>query len=290
MSAAQSTIESTASDGEDRLFQAVYLACSKGDLDMPPMPEVAARLAKMADDPEVKLPEVARVVEADPAVAGAVLRAANSVLYCTGKPVGDLKSAVIRLGVGLTRTLATSYALRQTFRVTSASVKQRMRELWEHSLDVSTLSWNLARRLKGYDPERALLCGLIHDVGVIPVLTYVERSELSLEPAALEGAIRKLRVMVGLLVANYWGLDKELTGVITDAEAWMREASAKHDLCDVVLVAQHLHFTRTPRREPLPQLETLPAYHRLGLCPMDSLQILYDAAKEVAAVKAWLSS
>jgi HD-like signal output (HDOD) protein len=207
-----------------------------------------------------------------------------------GRPVEDLKSAVIRLGMTLTRTLATSYALRQTFRISSPTVKQRMRQLWEHSLDVSLLSWDLARRLKDVNPERALLAGLIHDVGVIPVLTYVERAGLMLETGTLETLIRKLRVMVGVLVANHWSLDKELTTVIADAEAWMRFSRNKPDLCDVVLIAHHLHYTRTPPAEPTPQLETLPAYHRIGLCPMDTLQILYDAAHEVAAVKAWLTS
>jgi HD-like signal output (HDOD) protein len=274
---------------ENQLFQEIQAACSKGELQIPAMPEVAARLARMAEDPQIGLPDIARVVQSDPGVAGAVMHAANSALYCSGRPIGDLKSAVVRLGMALTRSLAASFALRQTFRISSPLIEQRIRALWEHSVDVSAMSYVLARKLKGFDPERALLAGLIHDIGAIPILTYIERSALQPAPETLDGAISKLRVMVGVLVANSWRLDSELATVIAESEDWMRNSGTEPDLCDVVLVAQRLHYARSPHGESLPPLDSLPAYRSLGLS-LNTHKVVNDAQQEIAGVKSWLNA
>jgi HD-like signal output (HDOD) protein len=216
------------------------------------------------------------------------MQAANSSLYCAGKPVGDLKTAVVRLGIGLTRSLAASFALRHTFRVTSPAIERRMRALWEHSVDVSAISYVLARKLGGFDPERALLAGLIHDIGVIPILSYVERAGLNPPPDTLEEAIRKLRVMVAVLVAKHWRLDDELITVIAEGEDWLRDPANAPDLCDVVLLAQRIHYAKAAPNEFLPPLEALPAYGKLGRI-LDTRRIIEDAEQEIASVKAWLN-
>ena len=213
-------------DIQNELFQQVFQAYNHGKLDLPTMPEVAVKIIKVADDPNANLAELAKIVQLDPTVAGSIMQAANSPLYLGSRPIDNIKNAVVRLGLKTTRNLATSIALRDTFKVKSMKVKQRMQELWEHSVNISTLSYIIARNHRGFDPERALMAGLLHDVGAIPILNHIDKQKLELSNDELEDAIIKLRAIVGTLVIDNWGMDAELATVVEEAELWNRDPSS----------------------------------------------------------------
>ncbi len=281
------------SETESVLFQQVYEAYQANKLELPPMPEVALRIRRMAEDPDVGIPDLAKVVQTDAAVAGGIFHAANSPLFCGSAPVNNIKDAVVRLGLKTTQSIATSIAMRATFNVKSAEIKKRMHELWEHSVNVSATSYVIARKRKGMDPERALLAGLLHDIGVVPILQFLEKSDLSPSAKEIESAIAKLRVMVGVLVLNAWGFDAELITVVEEAEEWLRDPDPKPDYCDVVLVSQLYGAVDTPQAASLPALGDVPAVKKLELGDVDEeghLQVLQEAEAEIASIKGMLNA
>lgn len=281
------------SETESELFQQVYAAYQADKLELPPMPEVALRIRRMADDPDVGIPDLAKVVQTDAAVAGGIFHAANSPLFCGSAPVNNLKDAVVRLGLKTTQSIATSIAMRATFNVKSSEIKKRMHALWEHSVNVSAMSYVIARKRKGMDPERALLAGLLHDIGVVPILQFLEKSDLSPSPAQIDSAIAKLRAMVGVLVLNAWGFDAELITVVEEAEEWLRDPDPKPDYCDVVLVSQLYAAVDTPQAASLPALGDVPAVKKLELGDIDEeghLQVLQEAEEEIASIKGMLNA
>lgn len=275
-------------DIQNELFQQVFQAYNHGKLDLPTMPEVAVKIIKVADDPNANLAELAKIVQLDPTVAGSIMQAANSPLYLGSRPIDNIKNAVVRLGLKTTRNLATSIALRDTFKVKSMKVKQRMQELWEHSVNISTLSYIIARNHRGFDPERALMAGLLHDVGAIPILNHIDKQKLELSNDELEDAIIKLRAIVGTLVIDNWGMDAELVTVVEEAELWNRDSTPTADYCDIVVVAQLYEAQQSSKATSLPLLEEIPAYRKLTLGQMDEekqLQIIEDAQEEIASIK-----
>jgi HD-like signal output (HDOD) protein len=275
-------------DIQNELFQQVFQAYIHGKLDLPTMPEVAVKIIKVADDPNANLAELAKIVQLDPTVAGSIMQAANSPLYLGSRPIDNIKNAVVRLGLKTTRNLATSIALRDTFKVKSMKVKQRMQELWEHSVNISTLSYIIARNHRGFDPERALMAGLLHDVGAIPILNHIDKQKLELSNDELEDAIIKLRAIVGTLVIDNWGMDAELVTVVEEAELWNRDSTPTADYCDIVVVAQLYEAQQSGKATSLPLLEEIPAYRKLTLGQMDEekqLQIIEDAQEEIASIK-----
>jgi HD-like signal output (HDOD) protein len=276
------------SDTEGDLFKQVFEAYSQGKLKLPAMPEVAMKIARIAEDPDAGIPEIAKIIQIDPTVAGAVIQAANSPLYRSTKPIDNIKNAVVRLGLKITRNLASSIALRETFQVKSTEIRERMKTLWEHSVTISALSYVIAQKLNGFDPERALMAGLLHDIGVIPILHYIEQNKLSQKPEDIEGTIQKLRGMLGVLVINYWGLDQELVTVAEECELWSRDSGPETDYCDIVLVSQLYDAIDTPRANTLPKLDEIPAYRKLNFgdeADVHNLQILQNADKEIASIK-----
>lgn len=275
-------------DTESELFQEIYHASNNDQLDLPTMPDVALKIVKMAEDPEVGIPEITKIVQLEPTVAGSVIKAANSPLYAGGKTVDNIKRAVLRLGLKSTCNVATSIALRQTFKSKSPVIAQRMQQLWKHSVNVSALSYVIAQRVQCLDPERALMAGLLHDIGGVPILNYVVKNKLDPRPDDLETTIDRLRGMIGVLVLKYWGLDTDLATVVEESNDWRRDPGSQPDYCDVVLVAQLYDHSNSTRSGSLPSVHEVPAYRKLNLgepSEAANAQILEDAAEEIASIK-----
>jgi HD-like signal output (HDOD) protein len=223
----------------------------------------------------------------DLAVAGGLLKAASSVVYGTGKPVNSLRDAIVRLGLTVTRRLVVTIGIRQVFRTESALLRKRMEALWNRSVMVSALSFVIARRCRRFDPEHALLAGLLHHVGVVPILGYAARYPERIDERALDGCIDKLRVVLGELVVESWKLGPGVQEVIAECGHWYRERSGPPDVCDLVIVAQLYFLNEQGTREDLPRYDEVPAFHRLGLgAPAASgrLELIEEARGEIREI------
>src|SRR5262245_34609766 len=78
---------------------------SGGKVELPSFPDVAVRVRKVLADENVSNEQIARVVGSDAGLAARVLTLANSAaLNRTGKAVGDLKTAINRIGHNNVRT------------------------------------------------------------------------------------------------------------------------------------------------------------------------------------------
>ncbi len=271
---------------ESEIFQRIYDACQTGQLALPSMPEVALQLRNAAQGPDANVAELSRIIQADPIVAGRIVQAANSPLYRGQSPIAGVKDAVVRLGLETSRNLATSLAIKNTFQAKSPLVRERMYALWEHSAQVSSLCYVLARDHPPLDPERALLAGLVHDIGEVPILTYpdftIERVGLS----AFSDTLQKLRGIAGVMVLNAWEFDPSIVSVAEAAEDWLRDQSTKPDYSDLVVAAQLCLGADTL----LPQLSVpakdIAVLRKLALAGEDQQETarLIDAAREGTAV------
>ena len=80
-------------DVENRLLFEIYQAYADNQLEIPAVPELAERIRRAVDDASNGAAEVARVVQADPAVAARVVRVANSAAYAGKAPARNLREA-----------------------------------------------------------------------------------------------------------------------------------------------------------------------------------------------------
>ncbi len=278
---------------ESALFQTIYMASANNELELPSMPEVALKIRNMADDPNVGIGDLTKVIQTDPTVAGRILHAANSALYRGRQEITGVHDALVRLGLKTTQSLAMSIAMGQTFKAKSKVVKELMEKLWNHSVRISALASVIARKVGGgLNPETALLAGLLHDIGGIPILNYVDSSGETADPAELQATISKLRGMTGLLVMQHWGFGQDFVAVVEGAENWQRDTGEPADYTDLVIVAQLYDNMRTSQDASIPPLETAPAFTKLQLGGQDaeaSVKVLQEADGEVEATMALLS-
>ncbi len=281
------------SAAQSALFQAIYQACIGNRLELPSMPEVALKIRNMADDPNVGINDLTKVIQTDPTVAARILHAANSALYRGRQEIAGVHEALVRLGLKTTQALAMSIAMGQTFKAHTQIVKKRMQVLWNHSVRISALASVIARKIGGdLNPETALLAGLLHDIGGIPILNFVDRGDTEIDLAELNQTITKLQAMTGRLVMEHWEFGPDLIAVVEGAEDWLRDTGAPPDYTDLIIAAQ-IYDNASGHQDPaIPPPELAPAFNKLRLGNGTAeavMQVLAEAEADVAATMALLS-
>ncbi len=278
--------------GGHSLFEQIYHAYRNDELELPSLPEVATQVREALEDPTITLKAVAKILHTDPALSARLLQVANSAAYSRGGSVESIFDAVTRMGLETTHNLAVAFSLKQLFEARSPAIKERLAELYRHSTLIASLSYVLARESGHLKPERALLAGLLHDIGIIPILLYADRNpEQFEEEAELEAVIGRLRGLVGNLVLSRLGFEADLIAVTEEAELWLREGEGEADYCDLVLLA-HLHSRLgSPQMHELPRIDETPAFHRLEpgeFDPVEGLELLNRARHITSALQAGL--
>ncbi len=278
---------------EEALFMEFHETLVGGSLDLPSMPGLAMQIMRSIDREDTSSADVAAIIQMDPTLTTRVIQVVNSPLYAGEKRIDNCPDAVTRLGLGATKNLAISFLLKNLFTSKSAVLQKRMRELWRHSVRVASVAAVLARLTPGLDPDRAMLGGLVHDIGVIPILNNArQHPELTEHPAVLEKAIEHLRAEIGVATLRHWGFGEDFQGIALHAEEWEYAGNENADYTDVVLVAQMHSLIGTPASAALPRIDEVPAFKKLALgrlSPKLSIAVLDKAEQEIRAVAAMLS-
>ncbi|WP_283789799.1 HDOD domain-containing protein [Bermanella sp. WJH001] len=234
---------------------------------LPSLPEVCLRVRDVAEDIESSIPQLAQIISQDAALAARVIKVANSPLVRTPSEVTDLVTAVNRLGINFTSNLAMGLAMEQLFQATSDVVDRRMRSIWQQSSEVASICHVLASHYTKLHPDQAMLAGLIHKIGALPILTYAEDNNALLNDGfALDKLIEKLHPLIGSHILKAWRFPKELLNVPGQYLKFDREIS-KVDYADLVTVA--VLQTHANSEHPYAKLDwsTIQAFDRVGLSP-----------------------
>lgn len=133
---------------------------------LPTLPVVALRIIALANDPEVHLNEVAKVVAMDPALVAKLFRAANSPLYGRRRQATNLRQVLNLLGLRGSLTMALSFSLIATAREAKATPLD-IEQFWRRSLLTATTGRILGERLALKNLEELFLAGLLHGIGIM---------------------------------------------------------------------------------------------------------------------------
>jgi HD-like signal output (HDOD) protein len=165
--------------------------------------------------------------------------------------------------------------------------------LWQHCTQVAALCHALAKRTPGFDPAQALLIGLVHDIGVIPVLTYAQHyPNLTQDPEILERTIQRLRAEFSAMTLRTWDFPEEFCAAALEAEDWLRDKRPAPDYTDILVMAQLHAAVGSPPTSRLPRIDEVPAFRKLvlgRLSPRLSLAVLDEAQQEIEEVRGLLS-
>jgi HD-like signal output (HDOD) protein len=260
---------------------------------LPALPEVALTTCRLVDNDQVDSGTVAQAVSRDAVISAKLIKAANSPIFYGRSTINSLDRAVSRLGLRTIRQLVVSFALQDLFKHKSPLLAARMRSVWDHSVEVSAISFLLAQRLELGPPEEAPLAGLIHDVPIVPILGYAQSQPDLLErPGVLEALVKRLRPEIGERLLTSWSFPQNLLTAVTQSENWWRDSARETDLADVVLIAQLLSFIGKSKPPDVPNISRLPAFRKLSGGRLDAdavTQMLRTAKQQLAELRALFS-
>lgn len=251
----------------DKVSENIITAIKGDQLVLPTLPEVALKVREVADDPTADIESLANVISCDPALSARLIRVANSPLLRAGRPVDNLSNALIRLGIEYACNIATSLAMEQMFQSTSDIIDMRMRDVWFRSSEVAAISHVLCKHYTKLRPDQATLAGIIHKIGVLPILSYAEANPLLLNDSiTLDKVIEKIHAPIGSLILKTWGFSEKMAS-IPEKHLNFYEQKSHADYADLVTVAVlQCDFFRDSTISAL-DFSAIPAFDRLGLDP-----------------------
>ena len=251
----------------DKVQRELNLALEHDELTLPTLPEMALRVREAAEDPDVGIAALSKVIGHDAALAARIIRVANSPLLRSNREIDDLQTAVSRLGINYTCNLAIGLAMEQMFQATTDIVDRQLREVWNRSTEVAAISHVLCRQFTRLMPDQATLAGLVHQIGILPILTFAEEHDALLADSfSLNHVIDRIHPRLGERILRAWDFPDSIAVVASQYNRFQREAGPV-DYVDIVQVAtlqSHLGSSH-----PYTQLDwsSVPAFAKLGLDP-----------------------
>lgn len=231
---------------------------------LPTLPEIALRVREAAEDPEISIEHLASLIGNDAALSARIIRVSNNPLMRANQPITDIKSALLRLGIQYTSNIATGLAMQQMFQATSDIIDQRMRDIWNKSSEVAGICYVLCKHYTRLRPDQATLAGLVHKIGVLPILSYAENNQdLLRDSFTLDRVIEELHAPLGNLILKAWRFPESLASIPTDYLNFSRQAP-KADLTDLVTVAVINSEENNPRFKDI-DFNQVTAFQRLGI-------------------------
>lgn len=277
--------QSDIGDFEQQFLEKLYRDIADNRFVLPSLPDVALKVRRAVDSQNATASKVANVIRVDAAMSARLLKVANSPLYRrAGASIEDLGTAVTRLGLSLVRTLIINLSIVQIMRPTQGRMAECLRALFEHSLNVAFWSYALAARQPRINTDDAMLAGMVHDIGYLPILQHVaNHHNLAPDDPGLQGLLRRHHAEVGALVLERWNFGDRYVEVVRQHERIYRAGPAEPSLVDVVIAAElcagHESGAAPARIEHVP----VPAWRKLGLDPdatvhdQELLQLLNQA-------------
>ena len=224
---------------KNEFLQTLQTAIEENRLTLPTLPEVALRVKAAVENENSAAQQIAEIIATDAALSARLLQVANSPLYRGRVPIESIQMAVTRLGIRLVRSLVSSLIMQQIFQATSDVLDQRFRQLWEESVQVAAFCRAMAQQQTHLDPDQAMLAGLIHHIGALPVLTLAENfPELVDDAVQLEEIIDFVSPVIGPLILENWEFPESLVKVPASFQTKGYDGGAQADYVDLVIVAR----------------------------------------------------
>lgn len=265
----------------------------RDDVEVPMLPEVANRVVQITRDPESEASELAKLIQSDQALAGHVMRIANSALYSPNASLVSLQQAITRLGMDIISDIALAASLNSKM-FNAPGFEKYIQENLTYSLMSGLWSKEIARECRR-NVETAFLAGLLHDIGRligIQLVTEVASTiNANVDHRIVLALANHFQRILGVKVVNQW----EMPSLVCDVVTWFDDpnnAGVSRDQTLAVVAgstfASHF-FEPTKHREQISEddLKANDSLAELNLYPEDIDTLLGKADMVKSALEAF---
>jgi len=277
---------------QPKILLEIHKEIIEGNLHVPVLPAVASKVRDNAQNQSLSVADLVRLLKSDAALVAYLLKITSCSLYARTNKPKSLLEAVSRLGIKKTRDLVFVYCVKSLFRSQNPIINKLLKRQWEHSTYIAAISSVLASHCKGMDSERAMLGGLLQDIGSLPVIEKVAPYATDIQSALFwDSILARYSAIVGSSILESWCLEKDLIDVVRSREKWDSTRSENANVADIVMVARLHSYVGTPRMRHLPRINSIPSFSKLSLQDADelnpelSLRVLAESRKKIGEIQ-----
>jgi HD-like signal output (HDOD) protein len=240
-----------------------------------PLPRVCAQLAGLTAQQATDASQLSKLIQSDPALAGEIMRVANSPALRPRTAIVSLQQAVSWLGVAEVRNIAMAVMLRGEVFVAPGH-EPESEELWREAWLAGLWAKEIARERRKH-VESAFLAALMHRTGAALALKVLSRFELekrtAMDARTFGDLVVEFEPAFGRLLMNSWLLPKDVQGAASD---WRNYRESSHSDLAGTVHAAHLLATHTMHPQLLDEALVLesPVFEQLGVFPDDRRRVL----------------
>jgi len=198
-----------------------HLASSNARL--PVFNATALRIQQEIAKDESDLQLIEKLIVSDQALTAKVLSVSNSSFYRGLQQVSTVRNAIVRVGINEVSNIVMLITHESNFRSKDPFVQGIMRKLWRHSVACAMGSNWLAKQCGLHSlAHEAFFAGLLHDVGMLFILTVIDdlkhSNEIEIQPsdALLVEAMNTLHTHHGHSLMSHWNLPEKYSQIARD--------------------------------------------------------------------------
>lgn len=221
--------------------------------ELPSPTGVALALLELTQKDTASVKEIARVIQADPALTGRLLKFANSGFVGLRRAVLSVPDAVILLGVQVVRQLTLGLSVLSNSRRGPCQGFDYTK-FWSRSLATALAAQALCAKDRAFPPEEAFTCGLLSQVGCLALASLYPESYGALERAAAS-RVELIRLERSTLFVDHidltiallsdWGLPQVALEAVGEHEQVidsdkLPQGSRERALAEVLHLAAHI--------------------------------------------------
>ncbi len=180
------------------------------EITLPVLPEVAANVVTLTTAEDADSSQLANLIQGDVALAGHVMRVANSPIYRPVTPFVSLQQAITRLGIVTIGEIALATSLNADL-FEAPGYEKLLRTYWRQALECSAWAKEVAR-IRRKSVEESFLAGLLCQMGK-PVVTQ-GLAKFGISEERMLPLVDYYYVRAGALLAATWSLPSSVNDVI----------------------------------------------------------------------------
>jgi putative nucleotidyltransferase with HDIG domain len=186
--------------------------------DLPPCPEIALDVLRIAQDEECDFEKLSAKIEMDPNLTANMLRMANSVVFGYMRKISSVKDIIVRLGLENVKLIAITSASVALLRPSKKAYGLGDGALWRHSYATAVLASIIGKHAAIANRSTLYTAALLHDIGKAVLDQPLQREVLDRELPDREMdfveyedfILHTNHAKVGMALLESWGLPEDI--------------------------------------------------------------------------------
>jgi HD-like signal output (HDOD) protein len=188
------------------------------DVKFPLLPSAILEINSVLDNPKASIEDLTTVLTKNPSLVVRILQVANSPAIGMSKEIVSISQAISVLGMSYVRNLVLCVTLKDLFSSTREDLSKIVFDVWHRSVEISIVAALLAKQFNR-NADSALVAGLLHEIGTLPIVDFYNRHALSSD--TLNDVILDLEKTVGQALLARWDFPRLIIESMHDENSFL---------------------------------------------------------------------